>query len=172
MPPEMKLLLRDLPAPVADPLHILPPFLPLILGLSLVALLVSIGVWLLAYYYATKKQQVTGAPRRREPVADAAGGIRQIRQVYGKNGEFREGCHALSRLLKEHFESKTGLPVEEMTAFEIAASLRGPPVDFFRELSALQFARSEPGKGDFERACNLSESVRKSKFKVLRGIHR
>ena len=168
MPPAMKLLTRDLPAPAADPLHILPPFMPLLLGLAGAALLVSVGIWLLMYYFSTR-QAMTPRVRQHSRTADnVAAQIRAIQKRTNGTGEFREGCHELSFLLKSHFEQSTGLQVEEMTPGEIARTLKGPLVGFFGELSRLQFGRPEPEKTDFDRACRLAENARKSKATVLR----
>lgn len=136
--------------------------------MALAAMLTGIGVWLVMHYLSLRSARRPHSPSRLRTSDDSAEEIARVRKRYA-NGNYREGCHEISRILKAYFERKTGLQIEEMTAAEIARVIEGKPAAFFRELSALQFGRNEPERSDFERVCRDSAEVRKARVRVVGG---
>ncbi|MCB1057916.1 MAG: hypothetical protein KDD11_20635, partial [Acidobacteria bacterium] len=100
----------DLPAGLADPLHLGHSPWP-----EVFAWLAVLGVLaLLAWAYAGRRRRAAApapAPRPAAPAAPASGGddalaarIRELHQRHATSLEVRAGCHRLSALTREHLE--------------------------------------------------------------------
>ena len=71
--------------------------------------------------------------------------IEIIQKNYSSNFQYRDGLHELSALMRSHFESKTGIEIEEMTSHEISKRIKDKKVGkFFYNLSSLQFGKENP----------------------------
>nr|MBP9165571.1 hypothetical protein [Leptospiraceae bacterium] len=77
--------------------------------------------------------------------------IEIIQKNYSSNFQYRDGLHELSALMRTHFESKTGIEMEEMTAEEITSRLKDKKITkFFIDLTSLQFGKENPMKSEFD----------------------
>lgn len=168
METQFKQLTMDLPAEPHGFLHILPGWLPLLLGLALILLLLATALWLFAYWYSRHRKKAKPPASFPAATTDIGREIANLRRRIQRSEDYREGCHLLSALLKQHLERKTGLEIEEMTAREIAQFTEGLPARFFVELSGLQFGRAEPKGDDFDRMVKLSDQLRKADVSLTR----
>jgi hypothetical protein len=157
----------DLPAGLAEPLHLLPPggddpLLPaLLLLLLLVALLVG-SIWRRRRRFAAigSRPAATGpAPTRLTEQ------LRRLHHRHRSPGRRRLGCHRLSQLARRELEPRrrrAGIPApfSTLTAREVAEELGdGPAADFLRHLAGLQFGRQPPRRDDYDAAFELAEAV-------------
>ena len=155
-----------LPAPPADPLHILPAWTWLLLlaggGLLLLAL-----AWLV--FQTLRRRQPAPAvepPSVPRPVATAvpagsiAARIRALERKFLESKAFREGCHALATAVKAHLGLETGLPAERMNSSEIAAAVEDDRVGrFMISLAQRRFGREEPRRRHFVAACEEAREM-------------
>lgn len=149
-----------LPAPPADPLHIMPRTLFLVL-LAGIALLVLALAFLLLRYLALRRPRTPEAPSPLQqlaptptPTAGIGSRIRAIEDEFLKTKHFREGCHTLARVVKAHLGRKTGHPIERMTSPEIAILVEDQRVGgFMTGLSLRRYGREEPRRRHFVKAC-------------------
>ena len=167
----MDKFLKELPAGMADPLHILPPWTSLALTLGFLILLLVMLLWALVYYLTNRPQATDKLPS--EPARPYQGSaidaaIDKIRLTHSELENYREGCHVLSAVIKTHIEKLTGLDVEEMSPSEIGANLKGNVGNFFSDLSILQFGRKEPTKNQFFSICDDSKKIAKARHGVRR----
>lgn len=164
---------EPLPEGLAEPLHLLPPWLPEVLFWSVVvALVAALFLWWLWRRIRRAKDAVSTPLSA--PSAVVVGGlakrIQALRKRFLELGKPRDGCHALAGELRTHLEQRSGLAVEEMTVDEIRRRFQSRKIgQFFFELRAKQFARNAPSDNDFarlsRRALNLFADKRKYKLR-------
>lgn len=149
-----------LPAPPADPLHVVPEWS--IMLLEAVAILLALFLAWLALRYLPRRRPPAPAPapppvpRASVPVPSAgvATRIEAIERKFLKTKEYREGCHVLAGVAKAHLGKRTGKPVERMTSPEIAMVIEDPRVGgFMTRLSRRRYGRDEPRRKHFVKAC-------------------
>ncbi len=173
--------MNPLPAPLADPLHVLPPAsLPALLALAALALL---ALLLMIWRHLRRRRPEAVPPQvpPPQPVAEAVpaasigDAIAAIERKYVRSKAFRDGCHALATAVKRHLEKVTGLGVEEMTGAEIkrafaegvrvggprhGARVGGPKLGrFMTALSARRYGREEPRRRHFVAACEEAREL-------------
>lgn len=143
----------ELPAKVHEPLHILPPYLYVLLKLlwylfwTFIIFAVLAYLWSKIKNYLQNKQQLPVQKKGGKPIKKR---ITDVKDFYSRSGEFRKGCHVLSALMKSHFEEITGYEIEEMTVSEIKKIFnKKEPYGFFRKLANLQYGIQEPDRDDF-----------------------
>lgn len=160
--------MRDLPADLAEPLHILgetsegwglPPW-------ALLALAAAAAIWWRARRRGAAAPEPAPvevpSPPAVEPPPELAARIRDLQRRFGRGGgDPREGCHRLADLLREHLRGRLTTddrrPVATLTAHEIADRTPDPVVArLFGMLSRFQFGRRPPRADDLERACDLA----------------
>lgn len=180
---------QDLPAGLAEPLHILEPaaeeggcLLP-----GLLALFVLAGFLLLWRRWRARRSAsgapVPDAPDRSDTVGPL-GRISRIRKRYLHRGDRRQGCHELGVVVREALEREIPGMVasagpgggrawrrrprlETLTGREIAALVEGAlpeegaAVRFLPLLELQQFGRVAPDRETFAELCDLAaEAVR------------
>ena len=171
-----------LPAPPADPLHVLPPAsllaLMALVGLALIAFLL-LAWWLLRrrrHRSIAEPPPVPPTPVSEPvPAASIDTAIEAIERQFLRSKAFRDGCHALAAAVKRHLERATGLGVEEMTGSEIeqafakgvrvggprlGARIGGPVLGrFMTGLSTRRYGRKEPRRRHFVAACEEAREL-------------
>ncbi len=152
--------MSPLPAPPADPLHILPT-LSLWLLLAGIALLFLALAWLLFRYLRRKRSQSPPQPPpvlQPTPVVSPAIGfgtrVEAIERKFLKTKAFREGCHTLAAAVKKQ------LGVERLTSPEIVRAVEDRRVGrFMTRLSWRRYGRDEPRRKHFVAACRQAREV-------------
>jgi hypothetical protein len=145
-----------LPSPLAEPLHILPPWLLLAVVLAFLLALLLPFLWWWRRRRRRLQQPVPPA-RSGAPLPDAVGDwfaprVDQIVSSHCQERSYREGCHDLSAAVKLRLEQLSRLEIEEMTVTEISACLDEEGIDsFLRQLVRHQFDKLPPGKSDLKR---------------------
>ncbi len=156
-----------LPAPPADPLHILPSW-SLLLLLAGVGLLLLALAWLVLRYLRRRRPPAPAAapPPVPPPAAEApedrsiAARIRALERRFLESKAYREGCHALAGAAKAHLGLNTDLDAERMTSSEIAAAAKDDRVGrFMTSLATRRFGREEPRRRHFVAACKEAREV-------------
>ena len=157
--------MNPLPAPPADPLHILPPWSFLAAVLAALLLLGLLALFLVRRWLRRREAAEPGAPPVPKP-PPAAGPVKigaeieRLRQEFLRSKDFREGCHALAALAKAHLARRTGLGVEEMTSSEIAGAVKAPRVgELMTRLARRRYGRKEPERKHFVEACDGAREV-------------
>ncbi|MBI3394737.1 MAG: hypothetical protein HY042_02770 [Spirochaetia bacterium] len=146
--------MAPLPAGPLDLLHIFPVYMNWILGLALTLVILAVLGWLVAWFFEQRKKQNAAAPAVPRARREAKGLIEDIMLEYVHRKAYREGCHRLSAFLKEFYENRYNVPVEEMTPAEIAKALPGRDRGgLFQRLGQLQFGLHEPDEKSFEKIC-------------------
>ncbi len=155
-----------LPAPPADPLHIL-PYWSVLLLLAAALLFLLFLAWL-AYRVLRRRRPPAPTPAPppvpRAPVPVPAAGIANrietIEREFLETKAFREGCHVLAAASKAHLAKHTGKPVERMTSPEIASMIEDGRVGgFMTRLSRRRYGRDEPRRKHFVTACAEAREV-------------
>ncbi len=155
-----------LPAPPADPLHILPYWSVLLLLAAALLFLLAL-VWL-AYRLLRRRRPESPAQAPpsvpRAPVPAPAAGITSrieaIERKFLETKAFREGCHVLAAAAKAHLARHTGKPVEHMTSPEISIMIEDARVGgFMTRLSRRRYGRDEPRRKHFVTACAEAREV-------------
>ncbi len=155
-----------LPAPPADPLHIL-PYWSVLLLLAAALLFLLLLAWLLVRYLRRRRPPAPASappPVPRAPVPAPSIGvatrIEALERKFLETKAFREGCHALAGVAKAHLGKRTGKPVERMTSPEIAIQIEDPRVGrFMTALSRRRYGRDEPRRRHFVKACAQAREV-------------
>jgi hypothetical protein len=155
-----------LPAPPADPLHILPAW-SLLLLLAAVGLLLLALAWLifrvLRRHQPPPAVEPPPAPRpapARPDASSIATRIGDLENRFLESKAFREGCHALAGVVKAHLGRSSGLDAEHMTSSEIAAAVKDDRVGrFMTGLAGRRFGREEPRRRHFVAACQEAREV-------------
>ncbi len=158
-----------LPAGLSGPLHILEPegFSPWWWFLAAVLLYLlwrRLRRW---WREIPARMPRTTSPNRRPGKGKGGGPTKQIQRLqalYRTTGQYREGCHALARMLREFVaEGQLGRAVRGgrcLTARELAEPLGDTALSrFFQLLADLQFDRREPDSDDFDGACDLAVDI-------------
>jgi len=157
--------MKELPADLADPLHILHPIpWQALTWLMLAALLAAL--WML-WRKLRNQQKPATAPSTAAGARRGAPGIQgiidAIQQRY-LDVDPRDGCHELSAALRSHYEAASGKPLSTSTVREIVAAIGDGSVPRLLGLLAdLQFGRQEPTRSDFRGACEVARDVVSSK---------
>lgn len=163
----------ELPAGLTDPLHVLDPDAWSVVTLLRNLLLLALVLWLWHRWSRWRSRRHSPAPTSHRPPppptpqanSALAGAIDDLRRSTLASGDYRQGCHGLARLLREHGERTGRHPLTVLTAPEIAMALGGAPlVTVFQLLADLRFSRAEPSREDFEDVCVLAkESMAKGR---------
>ncbi len=151
--------MNPLPHPPAEPLHIVPPWLP---GVLLLGLLAALGLLLLGslgwWYWRRREQRRTQLPQAIPASAGGPAGLSFAEQVDGivsnhcEHYTAREGCHALARLVRQRLERLTGLDMEEMTVTEMSGRLDEKKIEaHLLKLQRHQFDRKPPRRKHLRR---------------------
>lgn len=148
--------MSDLPAGLAEPLHILDP-LPW-RALALWALLILLaGAWLLYRRFRRRSTTVPPPPPGTPPPAADGASVSDLREHYGRLRDYRGGCHALASHMRARAGEKSGRRLATLTADEIALAVKDAGVvSVFELLAELQFRRREPSSHDFYGICDLA----------------
>ncbi len=153
--------MKELPADLADPLHVLAPIpWQTLAWVALLAMLAAL--WIL--WRKLRRQKPTTAPPRPPPKPASRGTgiggiIDQIQQRY-IDTDPRHGCHELSAALRTHYEQESGRRLSTSTVREIAAAIgEGAVPRLFGLLADLQFGREAPTSSDFQGACEVARDV-------------
>ncbi len=83
--------------------------------------------------------------------------VETLRDEVEINGEYRRGCHALARQVREELQSTLGAGSLSlaMTATEIARRSPDPRLDaLVRRLREVRFAQVHPRRSEFRKLCN------------------
>ena len=159
--------MRELPADLAEPLHLLKPD-PWATALGwLAALLLLTLLWMLYRRLRRRRAARPLPPVPPSPPVAAVSGIEksidEIRRRYS-DADHRQGCHQLSAALREHYEETDRHRFSTLTVREVAAAIGDVALTRFLGLLAdLQFGRREPSRDDFQGACELAVSVARSR---------
>ena len=158
--------MTPLPAPPADPLHILQPTTLLALAAVAAGLLAMLLLLWLRHHLRRRARRAAPppptpatAPPARQPAAGIATRIRDLEEKILASKAFREGCHRLAMLIKTHLGQRTGIDVERMTSSEIErrfdddGEIDSRIGEFMTGLSRRRYGRAEPGRRDFVAAC-------------------
>lgn len=147
--------MTDLPAPLADPLHILEP------GpwrkVLVVTVLAAVVFWL--FWLWVRRRLAARSEPSPPPVAPSLGAfaeaIEAIRRRTGESQRFRHGCHELAELLRGRLRTRHGDGLAYLTALEIEARLEGDAgAELLVEVSATRFARRPPNTRLFDGLCD------------------
>lgn len=155
-----------LPAPPADPLHILPYWSVLLLLIAALLFLLLLAGLVLQYLSrrrgsapASPPPPVPRAPVP-EPSISVATRIEVLERKFLESKAYREGCHALAGVAKTHLGKRTGKPIERMTSPEIAIMVKDERVGaFMTRLSRRRYGRDEPRRKHFVEACAKAREV-------------
>ncbi len=154
-----------LPHPTAEPLPHLPSWLPDALWLAVfaVALLLWAG-WKWRNARRKSRSQVVQPTAEPTPAPGRPAGtverIRAIRRDGLRTGRTREGCHALSQVLRSHLEATSGRKGSSLTASGLLAVFgAGTPAECFADLESMQYGRREPPADEFARLCDRAETL-------------
>lgn len=154
--------MQELPAGLADPLHLPDPYPSSGLLGALAALLL---LTLLAVLWRRRRRRPPAAsappPAVHVDAASAIGkAIEDVRRRFSGSRDYRHGCHALAGLLRAHFEARTTRPLTTLTAREMPSAIgEGAVASFFELLAELQFRRRRPTHDEFRGACDLAHSL-------------
>ncbi len=149
----MIFLLAELPNGIAPPVHMFDwRYNQEVRNWILLPILLLALYWLYRYF---KNMQKEIQKRKPKPPVQSPEVLKErleiIQRNYSSNFQYREGLHELSALMRAHFESKTGIELEEMTTEEIVSRLKDKKITkFFVELTNLQFGKENPMKSEFD----------------------
>ncbi len=149
----MIFLLAELPNGIAPPVHMFDwRYNQEVRNWILLPILLIAMYWLYRYFKNRQKEIQKRKPRTPvQPAEVLKERIEIIQKNYSSNFQYRDGLHELSALMRNHFESKTGIEIEEMTAEEIKSRIKDKKVSsFFSNLSELQFGKQNPMKSEFD----------------------
>ena len=149
----MIFLLAELPNGIAPPVHMFDwRYNQEVRNWILLPILLLALYWLYRYFKNMQKEIQKRKPRPPvQPAEVLKERIEIIQKNYSSNFQYRDGLHELSALMRSHFESKTGIEIEEMTSHEISKRIKDKKVGkFFYNLSSLQFGKENPMKSEFD----------------------
>lgn len=156
----------ELPAGLAEPLHILSPDGGGFEG-WLWALLALLLAWLYRRWRKRATEPPSHEPRPQVPapaplpaMSALARAIESLRYEILVSENFRDGCHRLADLLRRHGEGAAHYELSVLTAGEIVRRLgdRGLGT-VFGLLADLQFRRHEPTREEFVDICEMATSA-------------
>lgn len=171
----MNFILAELPNGIAPPVHLFNwQYNQDVRNWILLPILLLILFWLYRYFKSMQKEIPKRKPRiPLLPTEALKEKIEIIEKNYSSNFMYREGLHELSLIMRTYFESKTGVEIEEMTVEEISKKVKDKKVvNFFSNLSSLQFGKNNPIKSEFDeafadaRVASGIEHTTKTKVKV------
>lgn len=124
-----------------------------------------LGVWLLGRWLRRRRPEPEAVPvATATPRAPSAfrQRVESLREEIESSREYRRGCHALARHVREELRSR--LPSHRsplaMTATELAVRSADPRVDdLVLRLREVRFAREHPGRPQFHALCNDAVSA-------------
>lgn len=152
----------ELPVDLAPPLHLMEPG-----GVSSWTIVAYMLLALaLLYWWRRRRRDSAPDPTATPPApfsapraVGLATAIDALYEKYRDHHDLRRGCHALARLLREHFAG-----TRTLTAREIAVTLRDRGVvNVFELLAELQFSREEPRPSDFSGICEIAREAVETK---------
>ncbi len=153
--------MEELPAGLADPLHLAQPF-PF-RTLAVIGLLAVLALLWMLWRRLRRRRPPAPAAAVSPPLSPPAAGIgAAITAIRGRflDADRRRGCHQLSETLRAHLERGGRHRFSTLTAGEIAAAIGDVAVArFFDLLADLQFGRREPSRSDFDGLCDLACDV-------------
>lgn len=147
----------ELPAGLADPLHLPEVMAPWVFGcgcLLLLLLAVLLVLWWLSRLgkRATKPAAAKQPPNPRPRARSAGDRIDALAERF--EADPRQGCHHLAALLRDHFETERHEPLDHLTAREISGRLGdGKMTKLLTRLADLQFGRDDPSPRSFRSLC-------------------
>lgn len=146
----------------AEPLLHLETWLYVSLAVTIAALLVGL-LWLWRQWRRGRARP-SSEPRRplrvTRPQTTLSDDVAQIRSATLESRRYRDGCYALSHLVKQRLATAIGRPVQNMTASEIAALFEDQRIDrLVRELRGDKYSKRPPRLDEFERHCKLIPRV-------------
>jgi len=148
-------MMKELPHPLWQGLHVLPPHLPTFIGtlllLALIGLLVSL--WLRRH----RPAELVLPPLPRETAPVPRGSLKSRLEAIVRKAlsdkNYRRGFHELAAAVRAALSKRTGLEFDRMTVAEMREVLRGrnlvKALDFVEEG---QFGSREPTPADLEQA--------------------
>ena len=149
-----------LPRPLADPLSYPGSGAP---WAEVLAAALAIAALALLWRWHRRRRRFEAAapapPLGRQP-RGTADEIRELRDLHLHQRTYRQGCHQLSSLLREHFErvgfsTRERLPCTRLTSPEISHRLgEGGPSRLFLDLARLQWSEAGPGRNAFRTICS------------------
>ena len=153
--------MRDLPAPLARPLHILEPWpWKEALGwlLAGVVLFLLVRRWI---RWRRRRQATRSAPAPgTTPLGGFSDKVESIRSQARESGRFRQGCHELALLLRGTLAPPGSGNLDTLTARETERRLGdGALTRLLVLLADLRFGRRAPDEGDLDTACQLAIAV-------------
>lgn len=146
--------MTNLPAPLAEPLHILEPWPWRAIAVAIVA--ASLAIWLLWRWLRARGRQAEAVrPVPDLPSASAfAEAVERIRERARQSSFFRLGCHELAQLLRDVLKVRHGAKFAYLTARETAAGLDGDGyAELLVEVSAARFGRGVPSAKALDALC-------------------
>ena len=149
-----------LPAPLAEPLHLLQPSpWPDRLAILLVVLLAAlVGRWLLRRRRPAPRPVEAAPAVTSAPIAEPRT-VEAIRQRFDVRGRYRSGCHALAAAVRRHLGDR-GHPSTTWTARDIVRRVDDPALgQLAQRLANARFGRREPARREFHSLCDLTEST-------------
>jgi len=155
--------MQDLPADLADPLHLADPY-PFYGLLGALATLLLLALLTVLWWRRRRRTVAAALPPAPAPPTGASSGIwkaiEDVRLRFFRSQDYRRGCHALAALLRAHLEGTTAQPLSTLTAREMPAAIGdGAVASFFELLAELQFRRRRPTLEEFRGACDLAHAV-------------
>ena len=152
----------NLPAPLAEPLHLLQPS-PwpdrlLWLGLSL------LGALALRWWLRRRRAAARPAPAARPTTTTTTSDrtertVEEIRRRFDSRGQYRRGLHALAEAIRRHLAGH-GHPSSTWTAGDIGEHADDPALASVSErLAEVRFRRREPERRDFHALCDQTEAA-------------
>lgn len=96
-----------------------------------------------------------------------------LEQEYLANGNYREGIHKLSELMRRHWSETQSFRIRPLTSHEMDYFFKSEnPAELFYELNDWQFSRREPNKQDFKDALRRVRDVHSDRLKAKPGLRR
>ncbi len=153
--------LTELPADLAEPLHMLGPEAAGPGGPALAALAAAALAWLFFRRRRTARPEPSPGPptpHRPSPSMNRLEAeIEELRSVFTATGNYRRGCHALAEALRRAIAPRHGVAFEALTASEIAREVGdGATARTLVLLEGLQFRPEEPSGEEFTQACDTA----------------
>ena len=164
------LLQANLPAPPQPFLPLIPEWVfKLAKYIPLTLLFLAIVFGFLWWLYKKQKDWVEPKPYIPEPIPPRQFDpetiykeIQKVKEAHSQKNTLRLGLHELSFKLRAYLEKITNQEVEEMTSDEITQKFTLRLGSLFKELSLLQFGKTEPNKEEYDKVFDDSIPVLKN----------
>ena len=159
--------MNQLPAGLAEPLHLVNPY-PYGKALAFLAALLLLA--LLWAWWRRRRRSAPSSPAAAPPpipppppASTIEKAIAEIRLRYVETRRHREGCHELAEVLRTYYEKACGKPLSRLTVREIGTVLGDSAVTaLFELLAEMQFRRRQPSSDEFSQICETATDVAKS----------